>query len=124
MKEKLAIMLAIGFTLYISVSCMLFGPQRGPLTFQPDRLPEAQVGAPFEAKISIGGNVTPAGAFSVQKNTLPPGLMLETLEGQNAAHIVGTPTAAGTYKFTISVWCYGTNVSGQTGEKEYTLVVH
>ena len=35
----------------------------------------------------------------------------------------GVPEESGTYKFIVSVWCYGTNVSGQTGEKEYTLLV-
>jgi hypothetical protein len=37
--------------------------------------------------------------------------------------IKGTPSKVGTYKITVSVWCLGTNVNGQTGEKQYTLVV-
>jgi hypothetical protein len=41
----------------------------------------------------------------------------------SAVQIHGTPTTPGSYTFTISVWCYGTNVSGQTGDKQYTLVV-
>lgn len=123
MKKKPVIMLVTAFTLFASASCMLFGPERGPLVFQPDSLPPAQTGVPYEVRISISGNVTPAGSFSVQENTLPPGLALEMLKGENAARIFGTPTAAGTYKFKVLVWCYGTNVSGQTGEKDYTLVV-
>jgi hypothetical protein len=41
----------------------------------------------------------------------------------NTIQISGTPTVAGTFSFTIYVWCYGTNVSGQTATQGYTLVV-
>lgn len=123
MRYRFHIALVMACTAFFSLACLLFMPGRGPLVFQPETLPEAQVGAPYEAKISITGNVTPAGAFSVQENTLPPGLTMETLQDENAARVFGTPTKAGTYKFSVFVWCYGTNVSGQTGEKEYTLLV-
>jgi len=33
------------------------------------------------------------------------------------------PTETGTFKFTVGAWCLGTNVSGQTGQREYELVV-
>lgn len=122
MKRKHS-MIVTACTLLLSLSCALFGPERGPLVFQPDELPAAQVGFPYQAKIGITGNVTPAGSFSVQENTLPPGLTLEVLKGEDAARLFGTPARAGTYEFKVFVWCYGTNVSGQTGEKEYTLVV-
>jgi hypothetical protein len=121
MKKSLALWLS-GMLLF-SLSCALFGPRRGPLQFEPDALPAAQVGSAYEAKVSISDNATPAGQFSVPEGALPPGLTLETLQGKNTARIYGTPTQAGTYKFKIFVWCYGTNISGQTGEKQYTLVV-
>ena len=41
----------------------------------------------------------------------------------NTIQISGTPTVSGTFNFTISVWCYGTNVSGQTADQQYVLVV-
>jgi hypothetical protein len=123
MKKKLGVVQLMSCTAVLLLACMLFTPARGPLVFQPDELPAAQAGISYEARIIISGNTTPAGAFSVSEGTLPAGLQLETLEGENAARIFGTPTRAGAYKFTIFVWCYGTNVSGQTGEKEYTLVV-
>ncbi len=122
-KNKLAIFIAAGCMLLFTVACMLFGTPRGPLSFQPDALPEAQVGVPYEARISITGNVTPAGNFSVVPGSLPTGMTLETLEGEDAARIYGTPKEAGTYKLKVFVWCYGTNISGQAGEKEYTLIV-
>ncbi len=123
MKNKPVIIVAATCVLLLSAACMLFGPVRGPLTFQPDTLPEAQAGIPFEARITISGNVTPAGQFSIAEGALPAGLTLEKVEGEDAARIAGRPQQAGRFKFTVYVWCYGTNVSGQTGQKEYTLVV-
>jgi hypothetical protein len=37
--------------------------------------------------------------------------------------IEGTPTQAGAFPLTISALCYGMNVSGQSGQKEYRLVI-
>jgi len=97
---------------------------RGPLKFDPVSLPSAQVGVPYEAEIKVTENVTPVGDFSVAPDTLPPGLELAIEEEvADTAKITGIPEEAGTYTFTVSVWCYGTNVSGQTGEMEYTIVV-
>lgn len=44
-------------------------------------------------------------------------------EPEDTIQVSGTPTVAGTFTFTIYVWCYGTNVSGQTATQGYTLVV-
>ncbi len=124
MKKRLLSAFLMGCVVFSSMACMLFlGWPRGPLYFHPDALPPAQAGVPYEAKVSTSNNETPAGDFSVSEGALPPGLTLEPLKGENAARIFGTPTEAGTYKFKIFVWCYGTNISGQTGEKEYILVV-
>jgi len=55
---------------------------------------------------------------------LPPGLELVIVENvADTARITGTPEKAGTFTFTINVWCYGTMVSGQMGSKEYTILV-
>ena len=110
---------AAGFTL----SCFLFTPARGPLKFSPAVLPDAQLGVPYEATITISGNATPAGQFSLSEGVLPNGLTLEKVEGADSVLLRGTPQAAGTFKFKVFVWCYGTNVSGQDGEQEYSLTV-
>jgi hypothetical protein len=120
--QRPAFLLAI-LVLLSMLACMLFTPPRGPLKFTPDALPDAQLGLPYEVKIAIGDNATPAGEFSISEGTLPAGLSLEKVEGEDAVRISGTPQQAGTFKFKVYVWCYGTNVSGQTGEKEYTLAV-
>ncbi len=123
-KHSLQSGLLAGILLLSTMACMLFTPPRGPLQFAPTALPDAQVGVPYEAKVSISDNATPAGEFSISEGTLPGGLTLEKVEGEDAARISGTPQEAGAFTFKIFVWCYGTNVSGQVGEKEYTLTVN
>jgi hypothetical protein len=86
-------------------------------------LPEAEAGVPYEATISISQNRTPVGGISLSEGTLPPGLELVYTQAENTGIITGTPTQDGTFAFTISVWCFGTQESGQTGDKQYTIVV-
>ena len=86
-------------------------------------MPAAKVGQPFQLDITITRNVTPVGFYSITNGTLPPGLKLASERGQPTGRISGTPSQAGTYTFTVSVYCLGTNVAGQTGEMQYTLVV-
>ncbi len=98
---------------------------RPPLTFAPDALPDATLAVPYSAVITISGNETPVGNVSADSG-LPPGISLHWDENgdRNRAELTGTPTSAGTYQLTINAWCLGTNVSGQTGTRQYTLVVH
>ncbi|MBI5839753.1 MAG: hypothetical protein HZB19_06595 [Chloroflexi bacterium] len=99
-------------------------PERGPLKFDPETLPNAQVGVPYEVEIKVTQNVTPVGDFSVAPERLPLGLELVMAEDVgDTARITGTPEELGTFTFVVSVWCYGTNVSGQAGDMEYTIVV-
>jgi hypothetical protein len=96
---------------------------RPALQFMPDKLPDARVGQLYDVDILVAGNATPVGNYSISTGTLPSGLELITDESLHTARITGTPAVAGKYEFTLSVWCYGTNVSGQTGEKKYVIVV-
>jgi hypothetical protein len=94
------------------------------LVFKPEQLPDAQVGVEYSVRVTVEGSRTPVGDFSLKDGEYPPGLELKVVDGvENTAEIKGTPTEAGTYKFVLDVWCYGTNTPGQTGEKEYTIVV-
>ena len=99
------------------------GGQRPALVFAPAELPEAQAGQAYSATITVSENVTPVGGMSVDNRSLPAGLEFSFDETARAATISGTPTETGTFKITVSAWCYGTNVSGQTGEHEYQLIV-
>ena len=111
-----------GLLVLLSTTFCLVTP-RPALSFLPDKMPDAQVRVPYKVDILITGNTTPAGNYSISDGTLPPGLELVMDEQLHTAWISGTPSQAGTFEFTISVWCYGTNVSGQTGDKQYMLLV-
>jgi len=95
-----------------------------PHKFSPDSLPAAQVGTPYEARIQISLNNTPVGDFFISEGSLPEGMKFTFLDGEDAATITGAPTESGEFKFTVTVWCFGTQVSGQTGEMTYTLTVN
>jgi hypothetical protein len=122
-KNTLLIVLAGLAALLSTTFCIIFPISRPELSFMPDKMPDARVGVAYKVEIVVSGNATPVGDYSIPDGALPPGLELVMDEQYHTARIEGTPTQAGIYTFTVSVWCYGTNVSGQTGEKQYTLVV-
>jgi len=100
-----------------------FEPVTTPLLITPESLPEAQVGVMYEVKMQITQNVTPVGDMIIQEGELPAGLEYVFLDGEDAAQIIGVPKDAGVIEFTVYGWCYGTQVSGQTLEKKYRIVV-
>ena len=114
------IVLVCAFALTAVVGCT----DRHPLEFTPTSLADAQVGSAYSATITVTQAATPVGGVSVQNGTLPAGLEL-ALNGthDNTIKLSGTPTASGTFTFSVSVWCLGTNVSGQTATQPYTLTV-
>lgn len=105
---------------WLLASCGDTGPE---LTFSPTELPAAEKGQPYRATLTVSDNDTPVGDLFVQSGALPPGLELTFHEGTDSAEISGTPTEAGTFEFVVEAWCFGTNVSGDTGAQAYTLVV-
>ena len=108
----------------IALTAVLGCTPRPALQFSPATLPDAQVGSAYAATITVSQAVTPVGGASVQDGTLPAGLDLTlTMEPADTIQISGTPTVSGTFSFTISVWCRGTNVSGQAATQQYVLVV-
>jgi hypothetical protein len=100
-----------------------FEPVTTSLLITPESLPEAQVGVMYEVKIQITQNVTPVGDMIIQDGKLSAGLEFVFLDGEDATQIIGVPKDAGVFEFTVYVWCYGTQVSGQTLEKKYQIVV-
>ena len=95
---------------------------RPPLSFSPDKLPDAQAGQPYDVTITVSGNQTPVFEFIVDNDDLPKGLVLH-FESGNTAKVSGIPFDKGEYEFTIKVSCFGTSVNGQTGEHQYRLFV-
>lgn len=100
-----------------------FTPSRSELMFSPEIIPETPVGEPYSARIAVSDNVTPVFDMWVESGSLPPGLTLTFIEGTDSAEIAGIPETAGTFTFSVGAACFGTNVSGQIGSHEYTLVV-
>jgi hypothetical protein len=120
MKPRANWMLLALIVAMIAAACDMGRPA---LVFTPAELQPAQVGQPYLATISVDRNETPVGDMWVSDGELPPGLELNFERGAESGEISGTPTAPGTYTFTVEVWCLGTNVNGQTGGASYTLVV-
>lgn len=97
---------------------------RPALVFVPDALPAGTVGIAYQARIVVEQTETPVSGASLGAGALPDGLVLELLPGErDTVRISGTPTQPGAFEFTLSVWCFGTNESGQTGDQRYTVTV-
>lgn len=64
-------------------------------------LPDAVYGVPYEAALSYKGNATALSASTVASGALPTGLALDA--ALPFARITGTPTALGTFTFTIGL---------------------
>lgn len=114
------------FSLFAVLAVASSACRKTPLEFSPGALPEGTVGQPYRVQVQVQGADTPVGGMSVTTGALPPGLELhfDRHEGpKNTATIEGTPTRPGEYPITVDAWCYGTNVSGQTGAREYRIVV-
>ncbi|MEK7485913.1 MAG: Ig domain-containing protein [Planctomycetota bacterium] len=103
------------------IGCILPKPA---LYFDPEQLPSGIVGTPYAVTIQIYKHETPVGGMTIaQGNTLPPGLTMTFNQDKGSAEITGTPTKSGIFNFIVTAWCYGTQTSGQTGQKEYTIQI-
>ncbi|MEO6154476.1 MAG: autotransporter domain-containing protein, partial [Thermomonas sp.] len=83
------------------------------LTLSPTTLPGGTLGVAYSQTITASGGTTPY-SFAVTAGSLPTGLVLTS-----AGVLSGTPTASGTYAFTITA----TDLFGSTGSQAYTLVI-
>jgi hypothetical protein len=136
-QAKLSIISAVLLPMIISASCSLFTrgetatptpdyifePITTPLKVEPDSLPNAQTGVAYEVEIRVSDNVTPVSSVFISSGTLPAGLELVFVDGEDAAKIGGVPEETGTFTFKVLVSCFGTMVSGQTLEKDFQIVV-
>jgi hypothetical protein len=84
------------------------------LSIATTSLPDAMTGVPYsQALATSGGQGTLT--WSVSPNPPVPGLLLNTATGA----ITGTPNAAGTFSFTVTV----TDASKQTAQASFTILV-
>src|SRR5450432_4271991 len=79
----------------------------------PSALPQATIGGPYSTVLNVSGGASPY-SFSLT-GFLPAGLSLNSATGA----ISGTPTAAGTFYFNITV----NDLQGSHLEKRLSLVV-
>jgi hypothetical protein len=84
------------------------------LTIQPATLPNATSGTAYSQTLTASGG-TGATVWSVVSGALPGGLTL----GATTGILSGTPTAAGTFAFTVQA----ADSVGQSGQRAYTLTV-
>jgi agarase len=89
-----------------------------PLSIFTDSLAAGTVGAPTSDQVVAGGG-TPAYTYSLAApGSLPPGLSLDPRKGT----ISGTPTAAGTFPFTVEV-SDSTSPTPQTASQSLSITV-
>ncbi|HUP83996.1 MAG TPA: putative Ig domain-containing protein [Candidatus Limnocylindria bacterium] len=105
----------------------LVGCTQASFNVQPETLPNAAVGQPYEVLITATypeGGVVDSKSLSTE-GSFPPGLSLRsTKPSDRTAAIFGTPTVAGTYAFTLRVGGeYCTMAGCPFGTRRYTLVV-
>ena len=84
------------------------------LTIVSTDLPDGEAGKYYSSRVIVSGGLSPYN-FSVQTGILPPGLILNETTGD----IGGTPTAAGSYTFTIQV----ADAESSYAERDFTLEV-
>ena len=82
------------------------------ITNGTDQLRDGQVGVAYEASLFPGGG-TPPYSWSHVAGTLPPGLSVQASPGR----VLGTPTTAGTFTFTVRV----NDSGGQSATGQFTI---
>jgi hypothetical protein len=82
------------------------------ITNGTDQLRDGNVGVAYEASLFPGGG-TPPYSWSHVAGTLPPGLRVQASPGR----VLGTPTTAGTFTFTVRV----NDSGGQTASQQFTI---
>jgi len=83
-----------------------------PLTINPASLPAGQVNTAYNQTVTASGGVGPYN-YVVLSGTLPNNLLLNP----NTGAITGTPSAGGTFNFTIQA----TDSTANTGTRAYTV---
>ncbi len=124
MKKPRMILLCAAALALAGLACsLLTSPGTPSLRFSPDVLPDGRAGQPYRAVIALSGQRTPAFQMGTRDESLPPGLSGAFDRDAQTYTLSGTPSRAGTFSFAVTALCYGTNVSGQSGAKEYRLVI-
>ena len=84
------------------------------ITVNPAALPNGVLGSPYSQTVSATGGNAPY-TFTLSSGALPSGLTLNSMTGL----ISGTPSAAGTFNFTVTA----TDASGCPGSRAYIIII-
>jgi large repetitive protein len=87
------------------------------VTVSPASLPGSTYSSAYSQTISASGGIAPY-AYTISAGSLPGGLTLSA-----AGVLSGTPTAAGTFNFTVTATDSSTGTGPFTGSQSYTLAV-
>lgn len=103
---------ALGSTVFKTYSLTVSG---GPLTITTSSLSAGAVGSTYAATLAVTGGIGPY-KWTLASGALPAGIVLD-----NAGNLSGTPTASGTFSFTIGVQDSSTPV--QTTTRSFSLSI-
>ncbi|NTI26448.1 tandem-95 repeat protein [Rhizobium rhizogenes] len=87
------------------------------ITIAPTTLPAATVAAAYSQTVTASGGTSSYG-FAITAGALPAGLTLSS-----AGTLTGTPTAGGTFNFTVTATDSSTGAGPFTGSRAYSLSV-
>ncbi|UHQ25056.1 putative Ig domain-containing protein [Lysobacter sp. 5GHs7-4] len=89
------------------------------IVIAPTTLPNGAVAAAYSQTVSASGGIAPY-TYAVTAGALPAGLSLNTTTGA----LTGTPTAGGTFNFTVTATGSSTGTGApHTGSRAYALVI-
>lgn len=99
---------------YIGIDNVVYMPYVCPtLTVDPTTLPAGSAGSAYSQSLSQTGALGSPG-YAITAGALPPGLTLSA-----GGTISGTPTATGTFNFTVTV----SDASGCSGSRPYSITM-
>ena len=96
------------------------------VTVYPTSFPDGAVGSAYgETLVPSGGYGGGTYTFSLASGTLPPGLVVSGLNGYGVyGFVLGTPTAVGTFTFTVQVTSTDASSDTIVGTQLYTVTIY
>ncbi len=91
------------------------------ISIYPNNIPSGTVGAMYTTSLTAVGGPSSAYNWNIISGVIPPGIYTSDCAKKAVCSVVGTPTVAGTYTFTLRTDISGTTA---TASKQYTIVIN